>query len=256
MSETTGICDACNGTGKQGDRNSVAREKNAPTCTICSGAGFLPAPRPPTPPFWLHANHGIIGLAPGPWDDANELHWPTEGYDSPLASYSWEEGGDFRGTGHSRDEWLALADVMIARWTAWRAHIATGVEVPSMSPANARRARGRAPAGEATPTRMTADQIRAVLDRNHQVLVVNRGGLRYLVTEDENADGWWAWVVGDDGITSRGAVAWFGECDWPEGVSILEGAAPDYRALSERIADWLNAPSIAPPSAPTPETPT
>ena len=77
-------------------------------------------------PFWAGANQGIVGLAAGPWDAREGLHWPTEGYDSALVSYDWDhEAGSFGWTGQTREEWLALADEMIARWTAWRAHVVT-----------------------------------------------------------------------------------------------------------------------------------
>lgn len=73
------------------------------------------------------ANRSIIGLPAGPWDH-NE--WPTEGYDGPLILYDWTAAearpdDPFAGTGATREEWLALADEMIARWAAWKQHIET-----------------------------------------------------------------------------------------------------------------------------------
>lgn len=81
-------------------------------------------------PFWRATSHGIVGLAPGPWDAHDGLHWPTDGYDGALVRYDWPAAtarpdDPFAFTGHPREEWLALADEMIARWAAWRAYIAT-----------------------------------------------------------------------------------------------------------------------------------
>jgi hypothetical protein len=72
----------------------------------------------------------IIGLPVGPWDVNDWYDWPTEGYDGPLAKSDWE-GVDarpddpFAMSGYTREEWLALGDEMIARWTAWRDYIAS-----------------------------------------------------------------------------------------------------------------------------------
>jgi hypothetical protein len=77
------------------------------------------------------ADRGLIGLAPEPWDLAHDAFaWPTAGFDSVLAGYDWEAdarapGNPFAWTGQTREEWLALADEMIRRWTAWRAHVAS-----------------------------------------------------------------------------------------------------------------------------------
>ena len=72
---------------------------------------------------WWDANRGIVGLEPGPWTGAD---WPTEGYDGELGAQDWSFDPDehpFAYSGHTREEWLQLADEMIARWTAWRAHV-------------------------------------------------------------------------------------------------------------------------------------
>lgn len=72
------------------------------------------------------ANRGIIGLAPPPWDADDEMDWPTEGYDGALYKYqcgpNYENHG-IAASGHTREEWVALADEMIVRWTAWREHV-------------------------------------------------------------------------------------------------------------------------------------
>lgn len=74
--------------------------------------------------FTQRAHCGIIGIAPPPWNANDNLDWPTGGYDSPLSEALWEEEVPiFERTGYTREEWLALADEMIARWTAWKAHI-------------------------------------------------------------------------------------------------------------------------------------
>jgi hypothetical protein len=66
-----------------------------------------------------------IGLCPAPWV-GDEKQWPTYGYDGHLAKVTYDdEPKTFADSGYSREEWLALADEMIARWTAWRAHIAS-----------------------------------------------------------------------------------------------------------------------------------
>jgi hypothetical protein len=74
------------------------------------------------------ANQGIFGLAPGPWD-FNDLYasfsYPTDGYDGRLGALDNEHEGDFSGlverSGHTREEWLRLANAMIVRWADWRA---------------------------------------------------------------------------------------------------------------------------------------
>jgi hypothetical protein len=67
-----------------------------------------------------------IGLGPAPWNDGDWQKWPTHGYDSEIAKVTYDdEPKTFADSGYSREEWLALADEMIARWTAWRAHIAS-----------------------------------------------------------------------------------------------------------------------------------
>lgn len=69
------------------------------------------------------ANRGIVGIAPGPWKPDDGMHWPTEGYDSPLYAHQHGENYDRHGlaaSGHTRAEWVALADEMIARWAAWK----------------------------------------------------------------------------------------------------------------------------------------
>lgn len=81
-------------------------------------------------PFWKHANYGIIGLGPEPWDDPEDsLSWPTEGFDGPLMLNGWRDPDEpidgVANSGQTREEWLALADEMIRRWTAWRAHVAS-----------------------------------------------------------------------------------------------------------------------------------
>jgi hypothetical protein len=50
--------------------------------------------------------------------------WPTYGYDGPLRELDWGDDGECGRTGHTRAEWLELADTMIARWQAWRARVA------------------------------------------------------------------------------------------------------------------------------------
>lgn len=79
-------------------------------------------------PIGANANHGLIGLGPAPWGDFDAMHWPTDGYDATLAGYDWQaadRGDVFGWSTFTREDWLALGDDMIARWTAWRAHIAT-----------------------------------------------------------------------------------------------------------------------------------
>ncbi len=78
--------------------------------------------------FTKAANHGIIGLGPAPWDGGEFERftaWPTEGYDGAFFAHDWEQTTTLGQSGHTREEWLALADAMIARWTAWKAHVAT-----------------------------------------------------------------------------------------------------------------------------------
>lgn len=72
------------------------------------------------------ANRGIIGLAPGPWDESD---WPSEGYDGQLYAFNFDAADErpddpFARSGYTREEWLTLADEMIQRWTDWKAHIA------------------------------------------------------------------------------------------------------------------------------------
>lgn len=88
-----------------------------------------------------------------------------------------------------------------------------------------------------TDTRMTADEICQQLDRDSCVYVT-RGGERFYVGEDEDCNGYYAWRVPGD--ASDLAVASFGECDYP---GDLLTTPPDYRALSERIAEWLAEPA-------------
>ncbi len=83
--------------------------------------------------FTERANHGIIGLKPAPWNDHTDFSWPTEGYDGDLRQYDWDEyhaGRLFAATGHTREEWIALADEMLARWTDYRAHLVAMPEDP------------------------------------------------------------------------------------------------------------------------------
>lgn len=68
------------------------------------------------------ANQGLIGLGPPPWDLRAWDGWPTEGYDGSLSEH-WHEGTIFRRSGHTKAEWLQLANEMIGRWTAWRAEV-------------------------------------------------------------------------------------------------------------------------------------
>jgi hypothetical protein len=80
------------------------------------------------------AHMGIIGLAPAPWFDEDDIvtAWPTGGYDSPLHACAWHEWVDgecvvemdmWKRSGHTKAEWIALADEMIARWSAWKAEL-------------------------------------------------------------------------------------------------------------------------------------
>lgn len=80
--------------------------------------------------WWDEANHGIIGLGPRP--DSVFPHspagpdgewWPTEGYDSALHHWRWDETDLFLRSGHSREEWRTLAAEMIRRWKAFQKHI-------------------------------------------------------------------------------------------------------------------------------------
>lgn len=79
------------------------------------------------PDWWCIANRGIIGLGPEPFADV----WPTDGYDGELRSYDWEASGSFAQTGVTREQWLALADEMIRRWAAYRAHLLALPDDPS-----------------------------------------------------------------------------------------------------------------------------
>jgi hypothetical protein len=66
-----------------------------------------------------------IGLGPAPWT-ADE-GWPTHGYDGQIRDLDYvdrDPANNIAETGHTREEWLALADAMIQRWTAWRAWVA------------------------------------------------------------------------------------------------------------------------------------
>lgn len=87
----------------------------------------------------FEANCGIIGLAP--YDEDEGWEWPTEGYDGYLCTRGTSvRGGNqeyfpdsdaFQKSGHTREEWLALADAMIERWKAWRSYITLLSETPS-----------------------------------------------------------------------------------------------------------------------------
>lgn len=80
-------------------------------------------------PGWeeAYANQGIVGLSQGPWNfDPDDFRsWPTHGYDGDLtrSPTEWDEKNIFVRSGHTREEWIALADMMILRWKAWRRHI-------------------------------------------------------------------------------------------------------------------------------------
>jgi hypothetical protein len=85
----------------------------------------------------FEANCGIVGL--GPYDPEEGMPWPTEGYDAHLFKYNRylpngeyrEEDHVFAISGHSREEWLALAEVMIERWNAWKEYIQAMPDDPS-----------------------------------------------------------------------------------------------------------------------------
>lgn len=74
-------------------------------------------------------NQGIVGLAP--FDEEDGWQWPCGGYDNTLSlRRSYLGDGNYRPvtqafaiSGHSREAWIALADVMIARWKDWRSHV-------------------------------------------------------------------------------------------------------------------------------------
>ena len=78
--------------------------------------------------WWDEANCGIVGLGPIE-DEDGRIVWPTEGYDGPLTTrwdVEWEEWdtNPLAASGRTKEEWLALADAMIARWAAWRERVA------------------------------------------------------------------------------------------------------------------------------------
>lgn len=81
---------------------------------------------PPKEPWWK-ANQGIVGLAPPPWDFNNPFMfaWPTDGYDGSIndSVADWELRTPFARSGHTKAEWIDLADAMIDRWMAWRAAV-------------------------------------------------------------------------------------------------------------------------------------
>lgn len=78
-------------------------------------------------PGMFQVYKGIVGLGEAEPEGA---WWPTEGYDADLYAYNSWDGQAYRPTtqrflrsGHTREEWLALADVMLDRWAEWRQHI-------------------------------------------------------------------------------------------------------------------------------------
>lgn len=83
----------------------------------------------------FEANKGIVGLG----SDEDDEWWPTDGYDGALFKYrSYIGDGVYRDksqifaiSGHTREEWLALGDAMIARWKAWQRHITSLPDDPS-----------------------------------------------------------------------------------------------------------------------------
>lgn len=93
-------------------------------------------PIKPAKKFWESANLGIVGLSLLQSENGDDvtIDWPTEGYDGHLHEcrwHKWPEGskvplaieGVFKQSGHTKAEWLELADVMIARWQEWKAEI-------------------------------------------------------------------------------------------------------------------------------------
>lgn len=88
---------------------------------------------------WWRANQGIVGLTEGPWDASECMDWPTDGYDGHLHECDWHKYRDnvfvkencyqvenvFEQSGHTKDEWMFLADTMIKRWADWKAFIST-----------------------------------------------------------------------------------------------------------------------------------
>lgn len=83
-----------------------------------------------------------------------------------------------------------------------------------------------------------AESIRRILARQHSVCVL-RGGESFVVLEDEEATGVFAWRV--LGPPEEPAAASFGECE------LSEDDTPDYSEVSTRIAAWMA-------EAPTTET--
>ncbi|MFA6244885.1 MAG: hypothetical protein WC655_28330 [Candidatus Hydrogenedentales bacterium] len=76
--------------------------------------------------WWDSANEGIVGLTDGPWDANEMMDWPTDGYDGCFHEANWSHCRPHKNgpSGHTREEWDELAVEMIARWTAWREHLA------------------------------------------------------------------------------------------------------------------------------------
>lgn len=83
------------------------------------------------------ANDGIVGL--GPYDEVDGWPWPSEGYDADLFKHHRytpqgyrEENQIFAISGHTKQEWLDLAELMMERWKMWRGYIATLPDDPSV----------------------------------------------------------------------------------------------------------------------------
>lgn len=67
------------------------------------------------------------GIGPGPYT-SEEPEWPTYGYDGTLVDW-FRINKSRRSGGRTREEWLAIADEMLSRWTEWREWCRTAPDV-------------------------------------------------------------------------------------------------------------------------------